>query len=655
MISPDAKIKIQNFGRFLSNMVMPNIGAFIAWGFITALFIPTGWLPNETLASMVGPMITYLLPLLIGYTGGKLVGGDRGAVVGAITTMGVIVGTDIPMFMGAMMVGPLGGWAIKKFDHYIDGKVKSGFEMLVNNFSAGIIGMLLAILSFYLIGPFVKVLSGTLAAGVNFLVSAHLLPLTSIFVEPAKILFLNNAINHGIFSPLGIQQASETGQSIFFLIEANPGPGLGILLAYMVFGKGTARQTAGGASIIHFFGGIHEIYFPYILMNPRLILAAIAGGMTGVFVLTMFNAGIVSPASPGSIFAVLLMTQKASIVGVLASIASAASVSFAVASLLMKTQTSTEEEGDEAALDKATSQMKEMKSASKQSTSNHGAAVNSENKGDIDLATVQSIIVACDAGMGSSAMGASMLRKKVQDAGLKIHVTNLAINSLTESADIVITHKDLTDRARKHAPNAHHISLTNFLDSQMYNQLVTQLLAAQKPAAANDEQMVKVSVLAANDDSFEPQQPSVFQIQRENIHLGLKAANKEEAIRFAGNKLVELGYAEPEYVDAMFEREALVSTYLGESIAVPHGTVEAKDRVKKTGIVICQYPSGIQFTDDHDDVAKLVIGIAAKNDEHIQVITTITNALDEPDAIETLTSTTDIEEILTILGREQAA
>ncbi|EGR2271363.1 PTS mannitol transporter subunit IICBA [Vibrio parahaemolyticus] len=650
MISPDAKIKIQNFGRFLSNMVMPNIGAFIAWGFITALFIPTGWLPNETLASMVGPMITYLLPLLIGYTGGKLVGGDRGAVVGAITTMGVIVGTDIPMFMGAMMVGPMGGWAIKKFDNYIDGKVKSGFEMLVNNFSAGIIGMLCAILAFFLIGPFVKVLSGALAAGVNFLVSAHLLPLTSIFVEPAKILFLNNAINHGIFSPLGIQQASETGQSIFFLIEANPGPGLGILLAYMVFGKGTARQTAGGASIIHFFGGIHEIYFPYILMNPRLILAAIAGGMTGVFVLTMFNAGIVSPASPGSIFAILLMTQKGSIVGVLASIAAATGVSFAVASLLMKTQTSTEEDGDEAALEKATSQMKDMKSASK-----NDAVVNNESKGDVDLATVQSIIVACDAGMGSSAMGASMLRKKVQDAGLNVHVTNLAINSLPESADIVITHKDLTDRARKHAPNAHHISLTNFLDSEMYNQLVTKLLAAQKQSAANDDQMVKVSVLAANDDSFEPQQPSVFQIQRENIHLGLKAANKEEAIRFAGNKLVELGYAEPEYVDAMFEREALVPTYLGESIAVPHGTVEAKDRVKKTGIVICQYPSGIQFTEDDDDVAKLVIGIAAKNDEHIQVITTITNALDEPEAIKKLTSTNDVEEILNILGGQQAA
>lgn len=254
MLSANAKVKVQNFGRFLSNMVMPNIGAFIAWGFITALFIPTGWLPNETLAKLVGPMITYLLPLLIGYSGGKLIAGERGAVVGAIATAGVIVGTDIPMFLGAMIAGPTGGWAIKRFDKWADGKIKSGFEMLVNNFSSGIIGMILAILFFWLIGPAVKALSTMLAAGVDILVKAHLLPLTSIFVEPAKILFLNNAINHGIFSPLGIQQSQELGQSIFFLIEANPGPGLGVLLAYIIFGKGTAKQTAGGATIIHFFG-----------------------------------------------------------------------------------------------------------------------------------------------------------------------------------------------------------------------------------------------------------------------------------------------------------------------------------------------------------------------------------------------------------------
>lgn len=225
MLSASAKVKVQNFGRFLSNMVMPNIGAFIAWGFITALFIPTGWIPNETLGALVGPMITYLLPLLIGYTGGKLIGGDRGAVVGAITTMGVIVGSDIPMFLGAMIVGPLGGFAIKKFDKWVDGKIKSGFEMLVNNFSAGIIGMLCALLALMVIGPAVKVLSQGLAAGVDVLVKAGLLPLTSIFVEPAKVLFLNNAINHGIFTPLGIQQSNEFGRSIFFLIEANPGRG----------------------------------------------------------------------------------------------------------------------------------------------------------------------------------------------------------------------------------------------------------------------------------------------------------------------------------------------------------------------------------------------------------------------------------------------
>ncbi len=461
------KMRVQNFGRFLSNMVMPNIGAFIAWGIITALFIPTGWLPNETLAGMVGPMIMYLLPVLIGYTGGKLVGGDRGAVVGAVATMGVIVGTDIPMFMGAMMVGPFAGWAIKSFDKAIHGKVKSGFEMLVNNFSAGIIGMICAMLAFWLIGPLVKGLSTALAGGVHFLVDAGMLPLTSIFVEPAKILFLNNAINHGIFSPLGIQQADEIGQSIVFLIEANPGPGLGLLLAYMFFGKGSAKQSAAGASIIHFFGGIHEIYFPYVLMNPRLILAVIAGGMTGVFTLTIFDAGLVAPASPGSIFAILLMTPKASVIGVLLSILASAGVSFTVASVLMKTQAETEEDDD--ALAKASSAINDMKASSK------GQAAAKE----VDMAKVTKIIVACDAGMGSSAMGAGMLRKKVEAAKLDISVTNLAINDLPGDVDIVVTHKDLTERALKHAPHAHHISLSNFLDNQLYSSLVAELQEAK--------------------------------------------------------------------------------------------------------------------------------------------------------------------------------
>lgn len=634
-MSSDIKIKVQSFGRFLSNMVMPNIGAFIAWGIITALFIPTGWLPNETLAKLVGPMITYLLPLLIGYTGGKLIGGERGGVVGAITTMGVIVGADMPMFLGAMIAGPLGGWAIKRFDVWVDGKIKSGFEMLVNNFSAGIIGMILAILAFLGIGPAVEVLSKILAAGVNFMVVHDMLPLASIFVEPAKILFLNNAINHGIFSPLGIQQSHDLGKSIFFLIEANPGPGMGVLLAYMFFGRGSAKQSAGGAAIIHFLGGIHEIYFPYVLMNPRLILAVILGGMTGVFTLTILNGGLVSPASPGSILAVLAMTPKGAYFANIAAIVAAMAVSFIVSAVLLKTSKVKEEDD----IDAATRRMQDMKAQSKGAATPLAA-------GDVanDLSHVRKIIVACDAGMGSSAMGAGVLRKKVQDAGLSnISVTNCAINNLPPDVDLVITHRDLTERAMRQVPQAQHISLTNFLDSGLYSSLTERLVAAQRHT--DNEEKVRDSL----KDSFDAADTNLFKLGAENIFLGRKAATKEEAILFAGEQLVKGGYVEPEYVQAMLDREKLTSTYLGESIAVPHGTIEAKDRVLKTGIVFCQYPEGVRFGEEEDEVARLVIGIAARNNEHIQVITSLTNALDDESVIERLTQTTSVEEVLKLL------
>ena len=624
MTTSNIKLKVQNFGRFLSNMVMPNIGAFIAWGFITAIFIPTGWYPNENVAKLITPMITYLLPLLIGYSGGKLVHGERGGVVGAITTMGVVVGASIPMFLGAMIVGPLGGWMIKQFDKAVDGKIKSGFEMLVNNFSAGIIGMLLALLSFFAIGPSVVVASSVLASGVDFMVQHNLLPLTSIIVEPAKILFLNNAINHGIFSPLGIQQAAEHAQSIFFLIEANPGPGLGLLLAYMFFGKGAAKGSASGAAVIHFFGGIHEIYFPYVLMNPRLIIAMILGGMTGVFTLTLFGSGLSSPASPGSIIAILAVTPKTSMLGVIVSVMAAATVSFLVSVVLLKTTKNTDRSFEDAQSDVIA--MKDESKGLKTETFN--------------LGNVTKIVVACDAGMGSSAMGAGVLRKKVQDANLDINVSNLAINNLTSDVDIVITHKDLTQRAKQYAPNAYHISLTNFLDSDLYSQLVNELVVAQGVSNTNN------SNIATSTDSNQP----LFKLTEKDIFLGLTAQNKEEAIRFVGQKLVDNGYVEPVYIEAMLERERLTSTYLGESIAVPHGTIEAKDSVINTGIVFCQYPAGVEFGEEADDKAKIVIGIAARNNEHLDVIAKLTNALDDPNIIAKLSNTTRFDEVLVILS-----
>ncbi|MEH7250794.1 PTS mannitol transporter subunit IICB [Neobacillus niacini] len=460
----DVKVKIQRFGSYLSGMVMPNIGAFIAWGLITALFIPTGWLPNEDLAKLVGPMITFLLPLLIGFTGGRMVYDIRGGVVGATATMGVIVGTDIPMFLGAMIMGPIGGYLIKKFDQALHGKIKSGFEMLVNNFSAGIIGGILTLIAYKAIGPVVVGLSNALASGVEAIVNANLLPLANIVIEPAKVLFLNNAINHGILSPLGIDQAAAAGKSILFLLETNPGPGLGILLAYWLFGKGTAKQTAPGAVIIHFLGGIHEIYFPYILMKPALILAAMAGGVSGVFTFNLFNAGLVAAPSPGSIFALLAMTPKGNYIGVLAGVLVATAVSFAVASLILKTSKATEED-----LSSATEKMEEMK-GKKSSVSSVLTT-----QGTVNLNNVNKIVFACDAGMGSSAMGASILRNKTQKAGLDVTVINTAINNLPADAEVVITHKDLTDRAKAKLPNATHISVENFLNSPKYDELVNNL------------------------------------------------------------------------------------------------------------------------------------------------------------------------------------
>lgn len=455
------KEKIQVFGRFLSGMVLPNIGAFIAWGIITALFIPTGWLPNEKLAALVDPSAKYLLTLLIAYTGGKNVAGVRGGVIGAIATMGVIVGADVPMFLGAMIMGPLSGFIIKKFDKLIEGKIPAGFEMLVNNFSLGIIGAILAVLGLLGISPVVSALNTVMEAGVGFFVDHGILPLVSIFIEPAKVLFLNNAINHGILSPLGLEQTSSVGKSIFFLLEANPGPGLGILAAYLIAGKGDAKSSAPGAIIIHFLGGIHEIYFPYILMNPVLILAAIAGGASGIFTLNLFGGALTGPASPGSIFAVLGMTARGSYVGVILGVLVATVVSFIVAVPLLKIF------GKEENLEAAKDKVKDMKNESK-GIKTETAKINSKE--------VKNIVFACDAGMGSSAMGATILRKKLTAAGLgHINVVHAPVSTIPEDAQIVVTHVELRERAAHSNPNAKLVLIKNFLSAPEYDELVEEL------------------------------------------------------------------------------------------------------------------------------------------------------------------------------------
>ncbi|HEM3716616.1 TPA: PTS mannitol transporter subunit IICBA [Streptococcus suis] len=478
MENSSLRVRLQKLGTTLSNMVMPNIGAFIAWGVLTSLFIPTGWLPNETFATIVGPMITYLLPLLIGYTGGYNVYGQRGGVMGAILTMGVIAGSSVPMFIGAMVVGPLGAMAIKKFDEKVQPKIRPGFEMLVNNFSAGLIGFALMLVAFKVVGPFVESMTGAIGNGVQAIVDMKLLPLANIIIEPAKVLFLNNALNHGIFTPLGTEQVLEAGKSVLFLLEANPGPGLGILLAYAFFGKGSAKSSSWGAMVIHFLGGIHEIYFPYVMMKPALFLAAIAGGVSGTFVFQTLNAGLAAAASPGSIIAITGMVPKGdgylgNVLAVYAGVLAGALASFLVATIILKADRS---EGE--SLEAAQAATKAAKAAAK------GQAVETV-AAEISTNSVKQIIFACDAGMGSSAMGASLLREKVKKAGLDIPVTNKAIANLQDTDyTLVVTQQELADRAAQRTPRAIHVAVDNFLTSPKYDEIVAKLLGQPVVAVA---------------------------------------------------------------------------------------------------------------------------------------------------------------------------
>jgi mannitol PTS system EIICBA or EIICB component len=544
-----ARVAVQRFGTFLSGMIMPNIAAFIAWGLITTLFISAGWLgwwsPVAPLlggfgdaeaigwtgamtalaqtedgatfsqyVGLVGPMITYLLPLLIANTAGRMVYGERGGVVATIATMGVIVGTSIPMFLGAMIMGPIAAYLTKLMDRIWDGKIRAGFEMLVNNFSAGILGAILAVAGFFVFGPVITGISTVLGAAVDWLVSLSLLPLVSIIVEPAKVLFLNNAINHGVFTPLGVEQATETGKSILFLIEANPGPGIGLLLAFSFFGVGAAKASAPGAAVIQFFGGIHEIYFPYALSKPATILALIAGGATGVTTNMIFNGGLAFPAAPGSIIAVTAAASGPGAGGignllvVYLSVVLAAAVTFILTAIILRASRKRDllAEADtfgaaiaqtEANKGRSSAAMDALRTSSGNDREALREADEAEDRLETERATggradggivltkpVHNIVFACDAGMGSSAMGATVLRNKIKKAGVEnVTVTNKAIANLDSSADLVVTQNQLTDRARRQTPGAIHVSVDNFMNSPKYDEVVDLVRDQQQDGA----------------------------------------------------------------------------------------------------------------------------------------------------------------------------
>ncbi len=570
-------------------------------------------------------MLQYLLPILIGYTGGRAIGGQKGAVTGALATLGAIAATSSTMFIGAMICGPLGGWCIKKFDEKMEGRIPAGFEMVVNNFSVGIIGGILAVLSIFAIGPACVKITDMLGAGVGFLVDHGLLPLTAVLVEPAKVLFLNNAINHGVFTPIGTEQAAELGKSILFMIESNPGPGLGLLLAYCVAGKGETRSSAGAAAVIQFVGGIHEIYFPYVLMNPIVILGPMVGNIAGIFTLSILGGGLVAAASPGSIIAELLMTPKGGYFANIAGIAVAGAVSFAISVFLLKFF------GKDASLAEAQAQVAASKAASK------GQAVSAAapTGANVDIKSVKKIVFACDAGMGSSAMGATMLRNKLKDAGITdIEVIHHPVSEIPSDCQIVVTHHELAHRAVASNPSARVIPIQNFMGAPEYATLVEELASARNGRAAP----------AAPAAAEAPAAPAAILLEKKNIVLGCKSVTPEEAITACGRLMVDSGYCAEGYVQGMIERNAGFPVAIGSHVAIPHGTNESRQFIQKTGLVVMTYPEGIVWGED-EELVRLVIGIASQGEEHLDILNRIVEVCETEEDTDALVDNATVEDL----------
>ncbi|EGN2330630.1 PTS mannitol transporter subunit IICB [Escherichia coli] len=448
------RAKVQKFGGVLSAMVMPNIGAFIAWGLLTALFIPTGWYPSEYLGALVGPTVKYMLPLLIGYTAGmNIYGGRRGGVIGAVATMGVVIGAEQVMLVGGMFMGAFGAWCMKKIDNAFKGRVKPGLEMLVDNFSLGIFGALIMIAGFVVIEPAFAVVQGIITSGVAWITDHGLIPLAGLFVAPAQVLFLNNAINHGIMVPLGIEQVHQLGKSIFFLVESNGGTWLGLVLAFCLYGKGAAKRSAPAAAGILFLGGIGEVVFPFALIKPITLLGPILANIAALTFLQAFNGGTVGAVSPGSFIAMVVMTPKGAFFVNIAAYALATVISFVVVAFFLKRDRSAElSEAEELAAEQGTLDI----------------AGTSDG-----MRSINRVTIVCDAGMGSSVMGLSILRNKCRKAMLNLELNNVSVDHVPQNADVIITNKVLEERVRSKLTNDPIVlTIENYLDNKEYDRII---------------------------------------------------------------------------------------------------------------------------------------------------------------------------------------
>ena len=590
----------QNAMNFISKVIMANIGIFMAIGIMNVIFSKTGWFPDPRMRVVITLCSRYLLPFMIAYTSGKFIGGENGGRVGAISSIGMMLGsgTATVLLLGPIISGVLGGYLIKIFDKYKEGRIKPGFEMLANNFVLGVSAIALSLLNSYASRPMLSFLNYILVEKFMKFAMSGPLPFVSIIIEPTKIFFLNNIINHGILSPVGMQQTINTGKSIFFLMETNPGPGLGVLLAlFLIEGKKSIQSNM----LIQFIGGIHEVYFPYILKNLFLVFPLILGGMTGTYIFSLLGVGLSSPASPGSVLTIMALAPRGDSLLIFIGILLSTLISFLAASITLRI---TDKKNPSILLKKETM-----------------------SEEVILPRTVSRIAVVCDAGLGSSVMGANILKREIKNRGLSIEVLHSSMRNLEPEFDIVITHEKLVHRVDELGYDFLCLVLDDFVDTNLYKNLVDKLCEDRPQEEAKEIQATKTPDF----------------LEKSGIQTGLESVSYEKAIKAIGEKLRKLGYTDEKYTDAMLDREAMFSTYIGNHVAIPHGTIEQQVHVSNPGIVIFQYPDGVKFK--NGGIAYLIIGIASKPDTHVNIVSYIADIIEDEELIDHLYKTDSIDEI----------
>ncbi len=458
-------IRVRKIGKFYSGIIMKNVVLFMAFGLMSVCFAETGWFPNAEIYQIAGMIYQVLIPVMIGYAAGKKSGDDIGGVAGALASIGFVAGDSISAIMGVMIIAPAAGYIAAMAYRIIREKAWPGFEMLVKNVVIAIIGTMAALFAYFIVTPILAVGTHGLNQFVDILIRNQMLPFIGLFIEPAKVFFLNNGLNHGILIPLGMEQLQQTGQSVLFLLETNPGPGLGILIAYYIK-KEKERRNFTSCMVIHFLGGIHEVYFPYVLMNLRLLIAVIAGGVTGSFIFILTGTGLAGPVSPGSFLTILLMSGRSSLPGIIIGITASAAVTTVIALFLLKRDTG-EEEREAAGMDEL-----------------------SDDVYNMEETAIRKIYFVCDAGVGSSAMGAALLRRKLREVGIVgITILPASIDEIPKDADLIICHESFQQMIESEQQTEVY-AVDELVQMEEYEPLIRRLQQSEAKNASNGGELL---------------------------------------------------------------------------------------------------------------------------------------------------------------------